>query len=165
HLGSRHRVRYTTAGASEEHEVDLNEMNHSLQRFASLHDFEATRIAYCKKVVEDGRYIEDAITGNRVDISEQIVRVQMEVRQHQDADSIRHMAFDDLEWISDTVFHLGDRVWAQGREGIVEHLQKHGRYVVKYSDGTSSPALNLSCRHFKKARWIEQQTLELKRLH
>ncbi|CAE7906762.1 unnamed protein product, partial [Symbiodinium microadriaticum] len=141
HLGSRHRVRYTTAGASEEHEVDLNEMNHSLQRFASLHDFEATRIAYCKKVVEDGRYIEDAITGNRVDISEQIVRVQMEVRQHQDADSIRHMAFDDLEWISDTVFHLGDRVWAQGREGIVEHLQKHGRYVVKYSDGTSSPAL------------------------
>ena len=28
----------------------------------------------------------------------------------------RHMAFDDLEWISDTVFHLGDRVWAQGRE-------------------------------------------------
>ena len=26
------------------------------------------------------------------------------------------MAFDDLEWISDTVFHLGDRVWAQGRE-------------------------------------------------
>ncbi|CAE7773870.1 unnamed protein product, partial [Symbiodinium sp. CCMP2456] len=134
-------VRYTTAGASEEHEVDLNEMNHSLQRFASLQDYEATRIEYCKKVVEDGRYIEDAITGNRVDISEQIVRVQMEVRQHQDADSIRHMAFDDLEWISDTVFHLGDRVWAQGREGIVEHLQKHGRYVVKYSDGTSSPAL------------------------
>ena len=70
------------------------------------------------------------------------------------------MAFDDLEWISDTVFHLGDRVWAQGREaapfcvltlpawklisllkiyacfneqGIVEHLQKHGRFLTDYS--------------------------------
>ena len=28
----------------------------------------------------------------------------------------RHMAFDDLEWVSDTAFRLGDRVWAQGRE-------------------------------------------------
>lgn len=26
------------------------------------------------------------------------------------------MAFDDLEWVSDTSFRLGDRVWAQGRE-------------------------------------------------
>ncbi|CAE7204717.1 prsA [Symbiodinium natans] len=152
HLGSRHRVRYQSGGVPEELEVDLNEMNHSLLRFASLREFEEARIAYCKQVVEDGRYIEDAITGNRVDISEQIVRVQMEVRKLPDPDSIRHMAFDDLEWISDTSFHLGDRVWAQGREGTVEHLQKHGRYVVKFADGTSSPALPASS--IKRARPI-----------
>ena len=31
----------------------------------------------------------------------------------------RHMAFDDLEWVSDSSFRLGDRVWAQGREATM----------------------------------------------
>ena len=36
------------------------------------------------------------------------------------------MAFDDLEWISDTVFHLGDRVWAQGREAAPPSVPSAG---------------------------------------
>ena len=34
----------------------------------------------------------------------------------------RHMAFDDLEWVSDSSFRLGDRVWAQGREAMMEQV-------------------------------------------
>ena len=125
-------------------EFDLNEMNHSLQRFSSAQEFEEARMAYCRQIMEDGRYIEDAITGNRVDISEQIVRVEMQVRRQSDAETLRHMPFDDLEWVSDSSFRLGERVWAQGREGTIEHLQKHNRYMVKFSDGSSSPALHAS---------------------
>lgn len=143
--GNRHRVACHGAdGAEQNVEVDLNEMNHSSQRFNSAEEFEEARALYCRKITQEGRYIEDAITGNRVDISEQIVRIEMEVKQQPNVDALRHMAFDDLEWVSDSSFRLGDRVWAQGREGVVEHLQKHGRYMVKFSDGTSSPALHAS---------------------
>lgn len=75
------------------------------------------------------------------------------------------MAFDDLEWVAESSFRLGDRVWAQGREAVhalwggrldrawwnicrstlvgprEKRLSMPSGYMVKYSDGTSSPSL------------------------
>lgn len=50
----------------------------------------------------------------------------------------RHMAFDDLEWVSDTSFRLGDRVWAQGREARKLGMQLENvamNTAVTVSDG------------------------------
>ena len=47
----------------------------------------------------------------------------------------RHMAFDDLEWVSDSSFRLGDRVWAQGREATMtewSYKKKYKKVIVQW---------------------------------
>ncbi|CAK0789892.1 unnamed protein product, partial [Prorocentrum cordatum] len=150
--GSLHRVRLS--GDAAEVELDLNEMNHCPQRCGSAESFEAARAAYCRQLVEDGRFIEDAITSNRLSVTEQLVRLTMETHDSaaRDAGAIAHMSFDDLEWVAGTDISVQDRVWALGSEGFVEHRERSGRCIVKLADGSSTPPL--AANLLKKARPI-----------
>lgn len=140
-LGQEHGNRHLVRLGADELEIDLNEMNHSLQRFDSAADFETARSTYCQTIVANGSFIEDAITGKRLNSEEQLVRVKMERRDDLSAEEIARLPFDDVEWVSGQTIGVRDRVWAQGREGRVEYLQKHNHYIVKFTDGSSSPPL------------------------
>jgi hypothetical protein len=52
--------------------VDLNDFNHCQQLFPSVEQYEATRVAYLKDLVERFAFVEDAITGNRLSIDDQV---------------------------------------------------------------------------------------------
>eukprot|EP00929_Paragymnodinium_shiwhaense_P074635 TRINITY_DN38204_c0_g3_i1.p1 TRINITY_DN38204_c0_g3~~TRINITY_DN38204_c0_g3_i1.p1 ORF type:complete len:2282 (+),score=602.47 TRINITY_DN38204_c0_g3_i1:73-6918(+) len=155
--GNRHSITVHNAdeelGVESQLDMDLNEMNHSVQRFESAAKFEAARWEYCNDLKERGVFIEDAITGNRLSSTDKLVRLTLETRaDSEDATAIARMAFDDLEWVSGGELRVRDRVWAQGREGYVEHLQRHGKCIVRLSDGSATPPLCTS--HLKKARPI-----------
>lgn len=124
-------------------EVDLNETNHCDQRFDSIAAFEAARLCYLQQLIERGRFIEDAITGNCLSVTEQLVRIKMETRESQEGDAaaVARMPFDDLEWVPCSEVALRDRVWAQGREGYVDQLHRSGQCVVRLSDGSTTPPL------------------------
>ena len=63
--GNRHAVRIEGAVV----ELDLNEMNSAPQRFESVAKYEEARREYCEALVEQGQYVEDAITGNKLRIA------------------------------------------------------------------------------------------------
>lgn len=51
---------------------DLNEFNHSVQRFDDASSYERARTAYCSAIVDSENFVEDAITGNQLRIEEQV---------------------------------------------------------------------------------------------
>lgn len=55
--------------------VDLNEVNHSVQRFPSAAEYESARSSYCEEVKKQLEYVEDAITGSDLLIAEQVIYV------------------------------------------------------------------------------------------
>lgn len=161
--GNRHKVSTrksseqegSDAGASIDIEFDLNEINHGLPTFDSAVKFECVRRSYCEHLVDAGSTITDAITGNALAVDEQLVGVVGEraiVAETAGVADIAQMAFDDLEWVSGQTISLKDRVWAQGMEGFVEHLDREGRCVVRLADGTTTAPLRHN--YLKKAQPI-----------
>eukprot|EP00966_Prymnesium_polylepis_P164597 3805182-Prymnesium_polylepis.1 len=53
--------------------LDLNGVNHCEQRFDNAANFEAARVAFCRGMVEKLRTVEDAITGNELDMVAQTI--------------------------------------------------------------------------------------------
>ena len=53
--------------------ADLNEFNHSFQRFASAAEYESARSSYCEEVRKQLEFVEDAITGSDLPIAEQVI--------------------------------------------------------------------------------------------
>ena len=62
-------------GAAEEEARDLNEYNHSMQRFDDAVAYEVARKVYCAGIVESENQVEDAITGNQLRIEDQLICV------------------------------------------------------------------------------------------
>ena len=76
--GSKHWIRVITEGhpaCAKLLDVDLNLTNHCVQRFQSVEAYEEARLLHCADIIERERYVEDAITGNTLDIAEQLVDV------------------------------------------------------------------------------------------
>ena len=71
--GSKHWVRDKEKGKLIE--ADLNACNHVVQRFKTAAAYEEARLIHCAEIVERERHVEDAITGNTLDIAEQLVDV------------------------------------------------------------------------------------------
>ena len=59
--------------------MDLNDFNHCHQLFTSVEQYEATRSEYLKDLVERLAFVEDAITGNRLNIDDQVRAVDLHV--------------------------------------------------------------------------------------
>lgn len=86
-LGSLHRLHLhhfpgavPTVGAKGTPVItmDLNDFNHSVQRFESAAAYSAARTVYLAALVERLSYVEDAITGNRLRIEDQLVYIGIE---------------------------------------------------------------------------------------
>ncbi len=128
--GARHVVRPCDAEDQEEDgtfEIDLNDVNHCAQAFLSLEAFERSRVAYCNLVLERGRLVEDAITGNHLDIEKQTLCISTDASVNavqQKAEELAKMRPDDLRWISgadETAAAIaeGDRVRCANEHGVV----------------------------------------------
>ena len=76
-LGGRHRLRYEAgpSGEAEEEVRDLNDYNHSQQSFDSEAAYDETRCEYCAGIVASENEVEDAITGNKLRIEDQMICV------------------------------------------------------------------------------------------
>ncbi|KOO32236.1 protein nlrc3 [Chrysochromulina tobinii] len=76
-LGGRHRLRYEAgpSGEAEEEVRDLNDYNHSQQSFDSEAAYDETRCVYCAGIVASENEVEDAITGNKLRIEDQMICV------------------------------------------------------------------------------------------
>ena len=73
--GNRHVL--MTEGMDDELMLDLNEINHSPQRFTNMSKLLESRACYLDRVVADGREVEDAITGKRLLIEKQLLHLSM----------------------------------------------------------------------------------------
>ena len=76
--GAKHWLRLVIPGRPADGkivEADLNECNHVVQRFNSAEAYEEARLLHCADIIERERFVEDAITGNTLDIAEQLVDV------------------------------------------------------------------------------------------
>ncbi|KAL1515891.1 hypothetical protein AB1Y20_002506 [Prymnesium parvum] len=58
--------------------LDLNLFNHCKQTFPSVAEYEEARMSYCKDVVEKLRFVEDAITGNRLSVEDQLIDIAVD---------------------------------------------------------------------------------------
>ena len=89
-LGNRHRLVHKQPAATkaepsteeegaraQEFELDLNEANHCMQRFPSATAYEEARATHCKRVLKDGRVIEDAITGKKLLVESQVQNIKL----------------------------------------------------------------------------------------
>lgn len=52
--------------------ADLNEFNHCLQLFGCVADYEAARTSYLNKLIDKLAFVQDAITGNRLNVDDQV---------------------------------------------------------------------------------------------
>lgn len=59
-------------------EYDLNEYNHVLQRFASVVEYNTAVDEHCRNLLTSGEMVEDAITGNKLKIADQLLYLTME---------------------------------------------------------------------------------------
>ena len=57
--------------------MDLNEVNHALQSFASVGALMQARRAYLDDLVRRGEVVEDAITGRKLLIEKQLLNISM----------------------------------------------------------------------------------------
>jgi hypothetical protein len=72
------RARVERVAAEEDAVVitaDLNDVNHSVQRFTSAAEYESARCSYCDEARKQLEYVEDAITGSDLPIAEQVIYV------------------------------------------------------------------------------------------
>ena len=72
------RARVERVAAEEDAVVitaDLNDVNHSVQRFASAAEYESARSSYCDEARKQLEFVEDAITGSDLPIAEQVIYV------------------------------------------------------------------------------------------
>ena len=67
----RHQV---VVGGGKRVSVDLNDFNHAVQLFESVAGYAAARTAYIKRTIDRLAKIEDAITGNSLNIDDQVRR-------------------------------------------------------------------------------------------
>lgn len=58
--------------------IDLNDFNHTPQLFASVAAFVAERDKYLSGLVEELQYATDAITGKKLNVEEQLVKINMD---------------------------------------------------------------------------------------
>ena len=82
-LGSRHWIRVLTEGHSLHDKVieaDLNQCNHCVQRFNTVAAYEQARLLHCADIITRERHVDDAITGNTLDIAEQVTRCPAALR-------------------------------------------------------------------------------------
>lgn len=73
--GSLHKLSVPGKGKdakSREVEVDLNDFNHCQQLFPSVDEFRAARVDYLKALIQRLGQVDDAITGNRLNIDDQV---------------------------------------------------------------------------------------------
>ena len=89
--GNKHRLSIPSAGEGEAKSkwgmlrqrddgavsVDLNECNHSLQRFDSAREYEELRKVWCEQLRDENEFVEDAITGQKLRIEDQYVLMRV----------------------------------------------------------------------------------------
>ena len=63
--------------ASSTKEMDLNGMNYCEQRFGSAREFEAARLEHCQQLASSLELVEDAITGKKLKIREQLLYIDL----------------------------------------------------------------------------------------
>ncbi|KOO30937.1 hypothetical protein Ctob_010920 [Chrysochromulina tobinii] len=136
--GNRHTLRPAGSPDSPEArlEVDLNELNHSTQRFGSAGAFEAARRRYLERTLQRGALVEDAITGRFLKIAEQLLNLTMATGGEAVRDEVRaegglaEMADADLVWtLGEADLQPGDRVRHRGRLGHIGFRNGDGRRV------------------------------------
>ncbi len=105
--GNRHLLLFE--GESEPLPLDLNVMNHARQRFESVAEYEAHRRAYIDHILtaNEYKYVEDAITGNRLEVASQLLNIGF--KEHDEGDQ----AVSGLRWKA-----LGDAKPAAGSEFV-----------------------------------------------
>ena len=169
-LGVDYGNRHTLVFADGTHTVDLNTYNHTVQRFESAAAFEACRAAYCQKLIDEGRFVEDAITGRCLKIEEQLLNITIASGDEAvitSAADLARLPAEDLVWELGARIAVGDRVRYRGRLGFVGFhndegalvtlgLEEHGRFYCGRPLGRSkcggqrgSGRSCDSCRRFK----------------
>ena len=73
--GNRHRLHLPGEGI--EISYDVNPYNHTPQCFESAVGLEAVRASYCAALMAKGQWVEDAITGRKLKIEEQLLNITM----------------------------------------------------------------------------------------
>ena len=102
--------------------VDLNALNHCVNRFESAAAFESARQQYCAAVAARGAWVEDAITGRVLKIEDQLLNITMATGAGavaMDAATLAKTPAADLVWTRGAPLTSGDRVRHRGRLGYV----------------------------------------------
>lgn len=154
-FGNRHTLLLRPAGSPDSSEarleVDLNELNHSTQRFGSAGAFDAARRRYLERTLHRGALVEDAITGRFLKIAEQLLNLTMATGGEAVRDEVRAegglagMADADLVWtLGEADLQPGDRVRHRGRLGHIGFRNGDGRRVFLGS-ATADASIRFYC--------------------
>ena len=134
-------------------------MNHCVQHFENAAAYEATRVSYCRHECEKWQMVEDAITGNRLRIKDQLLKIKTEDIDKETKKlspaAIAAMDQNDLQWVrrperewkphgkwsKDNVFMKGTLVRALGHQGTVDTVSQKDyeamRLPVVFDEGSS----------------------------
>ena len=80
---------------------DLNEYNHAVQRFANKDEYEKMRVDHCLVIVENNAKVEDAITGNTLNIKDQLVKVDVKASSQGATNRLLGRAVSDVITLTD----------------------------------------------------------------
>ena len=73
----RFELRLASPGEAATVQVDLNGMNHFEQRFRDAAEYEAERVRHCEGLAASLELVEDAITGKKLKIREQLLYIDL----------------------------------------------------------------------------------------
>ena len=97
--GSRHWLQLRSSASLVE--ADLNEYNHAIQRFGTKDEYEAVRVEHCQQIVEKNSQVEDAITGNTLNIKDQLVKVDVKASSQGATNRLLGRAVSDVATLTD----------------------------------------------------------------
>ena len=145
-FGNLHRV--ACAADGKVLLVDLNDFNHSVQTFEHAAALQEARGAYCEALISKGRLVEDAVTGRKLKIEEQLLNITMATGEgavRAEGESLASVAAEDLEWSLGSHLSSGDRVRCGGRLGFIGWKNDEGARTFLGRSGEGGAAARLYC--------------------
>ena len=106
----------TTTTTKTTIQVDLNGMNHCEQRFRDAAEYESERVAHCEKLAASLELVEDAITGKKLKIREQLLYIDLHMTS---ASTGLRTTWDGIKQAKDIALRLLANS-ARHRHGAVE---------------------------------------------
>ena len=121
--------------------VDLNSYNHCTQHLADVREYHEALTAHCLAVMATNEFVEDAITGKRLNVETQTIALDIDSGARGQTD-LTGVSVDDLQYIPASWEHpleKGQRVRAQERHGVVTDASQAPRQYTINFDGGGEP--------------------------